>query len=189
MINYLGTDAMYYLTDRIQVIPGVQGVIPTKKVSQNGKFYVLVDKKESNRVRQTLQKIFDGWYREVVPADAKTKNGQFDGSPEVPTPRNDGYSSGDNSWLRAYTKSFMEYSVAGMATTTTNGDASYLDRVWDTQTTATTQSMTPTPTPVNRSPGGTYTSYVAATVSDQVSGMTESEPPRDVRHEELTKKL
>jgi hypothetical protein len=93
MINNLGTEAMYYLTDRIQAIPGVHDVIPTKKVTQNGKFYVLVDKNAENKVREKLKKKFDGWYWETVPDDAKPKNGQFYGKPEVATPKTDGYSS------------------------------------------------------------------------------------------------
>ena len=51
----------------------------TKKVSTNGKIYVLVDKAAEKKVRESLQKRFDGWYREVVPEDAKPKEGQFDG--------------------------------------------------------------------------------------------------------------
>jgi hypothetical protein len=44
MVNYVGTEAMYYLSDRIKVIPGVKDIIPIKKVTDNGKFYILVDK-------------------------------------------------------------------------------------------------------------------------------------------------
>jgi hypothetical protein len=73
MINYLGADAMYYLSDRIQAMPGVQDVIPTKKVDQNGKFYVLVHKNDANTVRQSLQKQFAEWFRDIVPEDANRK--------------------------------------------------------------------------------------------------------------------
>jgi hypothetical protein len=37
----------YYLTDRIQTLAGVQDVIPTKKVTENGKFYFLEEKMKS----------------------------------------------------------------------------------------------------------------------------------------------
>jgi hypothetical protein len=86
MINYLGSDAMYYLTDRIQTITGVYDVIPTKKVSENGKFYVLVDKKTVSDVRESLTKTFDRWFQEFVPEDARPKPGRFDGPPEIGKP-------------------------------------------------------------------------------------------------------
>ena len=86
---------MYYLSDRIQVTPGVKDVIPTKKVAQTGKFYVLVDKKAEGAVRASLKKRFDGWFQEVIPEDAKPKAGQFDGPPEVGSPWSHGYSSGE----------------------------------------------------------------------------------------------
>lgn len=67
MIKNLARNAgrypMYYLRDRIQAISGLQDVIPTKKVSQeNGKFYVLVNKAEESKVRQSLQNQCERWY-------------------------------------------------------------------------------------------------------------------------------
>ena len=191
MINHIGSDAMYYLSDRIQAIPGVLDVIPTKKVSHNGKFYVLVHKNEESKVRKALQQQFDEWYRDVVPEDAKPRDGKFEGSPEVPTPRTDGYSSGEHSWLTTSTKSFMEYSVTSMTTNTTNGDTEqFLDRAWDNRPRAevppsTNQTQFRKPSSSERM----YASYAAATVSDQMSGMTESDTPRDIIHEELRNKI
>jgi hypothetical protein len=188
MINSLGTDAMYYLSDRIQAIPGVKDVIPTKNVEISGRFYVLVDKSDANRVRESLGKNFDQWYLEVVPEDAKPKEGTYQGPPGVASPRSDGYSSGDNTWMTTSTRgSFMMYSVASMETSTSNGSQS-LDRAWETRpavhskTTETSASYQPT----QKKP---FASYAAATVSDQVSGITESEQIRDARHEELRSKI
>jgi hypothetical protein len=130
IINHLGTEAMYYLTDRIQSISGVKDVIPTRNVSQNGKFYVLVDKKAETAVRSELHKRFDKWYSEAVPEDAKPKVGQFEGSPAVGIPRSDGYSSGENSRMTASTKSFLQYSVASMEQSM-NDDDQYLDSAWE----------------------------------------------------------
>ncbi len=82
MINTnLGTEAMYYLSDGIKVIQDVHDVVPTKKVSQNGKFFVLVDKLSEKKVRKSLKERFDAWYREVVPEDAKPLDGHFGGVP------------------------------------------------------------------------------------------------------------
>jgi hypothetical protein len=177
---------MYYITDRIRAIPGVQDVIPTKNVSQNGRFYVLVDKNVESKVRDSLQKKFDEWYKEVVPEDAKPKDGQFYGKPEVGTPKTDGYSSGDNSWTSASTKSFMTFSAASMATHDTSGNDTHLDSAWDNLNTAGKQSTASVST--NSSSGRVYASYASAAISDQMSGMTESDP-RDTRHEELTNKI
>jgi hypothetical protein len=185
MINYLGTEAMYYLTDRIQAISGVQDVIPTKKVALNGKFYVLVNKNAESKVRESLKKKFDGWYWEVVPDDAKPKDGQFHGKPEVATPKTDGYSSGENSWTTASTQSFLTFSVASMATSTI-ADVNNLDNAWDNQTAENARSKAPNP--AYRSSRKSHTSYAAATISDQMSGITESDP-RDARHEELNNKI
>jgi hypothetical protein len=187
MINYLGSDAMYYLTDRIQTITGVlYEVIPTKKVSENGKFYVLVDKKAVSDVRESLTKTFDRWFQEFVPEDARPKPGRFDGPPEIGKPKSDGYSSGDNSWITASTKSFLTYSVKNMETDT-SVESQDLDSAWEQRTTATTQSKSSTPP--QRPIGKTFESYAAATSFDQVSGMTEPEHPRDVRHDELSSKI
>jgi hypothetical protein len=186
MINNLGTEAMYYLTDRIKTISGVTDVIPTKKVSQNGKFYVLVQKQAESAVRDSLKKCFDRWYHDAVPEDAKPKEGQYDGPPGVANPRSDGFSSGENSWLTSSTKSFLTYSVTNMEQSVTENDQD-LDSAWDQQTATTHPSTVPSPT--RRTPGKTYASYAAATVSDQVSGMTEPDPARDPRHDELSNKI
>ena len=186
MINHIGAEAMYYLSDRIQAIPGVKDVIPTKKVDQTGKFYVLVDKKAESAVRMSLKNQFNGWIREVVPEDAKPKAGHFDGPPEVGSPRSDGYSSGENSHMTASTKSFMMFSVASMEQST-NEEDQYLDKAWEQRTEETSQSTTSSS--IHRRTGTTYASYAAATVSDQVSGMTETEPSRDQKHEELSNKI
>ncbi|KAI2512755.1 hypothetical protein MHU86_1543 [Fragilaria crotonensis] len=191
MINYLGLDAMYYLSDRIQAMSGVQDVIPAKKVDQNGKFYVLVQKNDANKVRQSLQKQFAEWFRDIVPEDAKPKEGQFEGPPVVPNPKTDGYSSGENSWMTTSTKSFMEYSVESMTTNTIDSGTMFrLDRAWDNRTGDTIHQSTNHSTNTrSQYSERTYASYAAATVSDQVSGMTESDTPRDIRHEELTNKI
>ena len=190
MINHLGADAMYYLTDRIRIISGVHDVIPTKKESENGKFYVLVDKKAENAVRESLKKRFDAWYREVVPEDAKPRPGRFEGPPGIGNPRSDGFSSGENSWMTASTKSFMTFSVTNMETEA-GENVPYLDSAWEEQGIAKTasQSSSGITTRSHRPSGKTFESYAAATVSDQVSGMTEPEQSRDARHEELTIKI
>ena len=187
MINHLGVDAMYYLSDRIRSISGVYDVIPTRKVSENGKFYVLVGKQAEKGVRESLKKRFDNWFREVVPEDAKPQPGRFDGPPEVGNPRSDGFSSGDNSWMTTSTKSFMSFSVSNMGIRA-DSDEHDLDGVWEKRSTPSIDQST-VQSPPMRPLGKTFESYAAATVSDQVSGMTEPEQTRDVCHEELSTKI
>jgi hypothetical protein len=38
VINFISKEAMYYLTDRIQVIPGVIDVVPTRTVGKTGRY-------------------------------------------------------------------------------------------------------------------------------------------------------
>ncbi|KAI2499827.1 hypothetical protein MHU86_14644 [Fragilaria crotonensis] len=192
MINSLGSEAMYYLADRIQAISGVHDVIPTKAVDQTGRFYVLVDKAAEPKVRESLLKQFDLWYEEVVPEDAKPKEGKFEGIPGVGNPRADGYSSGDNSWLTTSTRSFMQFSVTSMTSTSTIGhvESTSLD---GEERVANIDGITLDSSPTSKHMSGRkYSSYAAATattVSDQVSGITESEQLRDVQHEELRNKI
>ena len=77
MINNLGTEVKYCLSDQIKVIQGLHNVVPTKKISQNGKFYVLVDKSSKKKVRESLKKSFNAWYRNRMPEDAMPKDGRF----------------------------------------------------------------------------------------------------------------
>ena len=78
-----------------------------------------------------------------------------------------------------------------MTTNTTNGDTEqFLDRAWDNRPRAevppsTNQTQFRKPSSSERM----YASYAAATVSDQMSVMTESDTPPDIIHEELRNKI
>jgi hypothetical protein len=150
----------------------------------NGKFYILVDKNAAAGVRESLKNRFDRWYHEVVPDDAKPKTGQFEGPPEIGTPRSDGFSNGENSWITSSTKNFMSFSVTGMETSMEDYDTSNLDGAAKDQHTV-RSTYSDEQTSKHGIPGRTYASYASATTSDQVSGMTEPDQPRDVKHEEL----
>ena len=78
VINHLGTDAMYYLSDRIKAIAGVIDVVPNRKVEQNGRYYVLAPKAQIQKVRESLNKRFDKWYFDDVPSDARPQEGRFE---------------------------------------------------------------------------------------------------------------
>ena len=81
----------------------------------------------------------------------------------------------------------MSFSVSSLPSEENNDDAPDLDRVWGTQASTPEPSSASTSSRINVR---THASYAAATVSDQVSGITDSEPsPRDVKHEDLSMKI
>ncbi len=80
----------------------------------------------------------------------------------------------------------MSFSVASMETPSSI-DVQYLDSAWEQRTAETAQSTVQTPP--HPPQGKTYASYASAATSDQVSGMTEPDAPRDDRHDELNKKI
>jgi len=195
-INHIGKEAMYYLTDRIQAISGVIDVVQTRRVEETGRYFVIVNKENVQRVREKLLKKFPIWYEDAVPEDARPKPEQFAGqTPEIATARADGFSEGDNSWMTNSTRSFMSFSVTSMQLTSNSEDEQYLDRSYrevpmDASTKTKGADRTAQPPTRNK----TFASYAsaagAAASSDQMSGITDSEPsPRDVHHEELNLKI
>ncbi len=190
VIDNVGKDAMYYLSDRIQAIAGVLDVTPTRKVDETGRYLVIVNKENTNRVREKLLKKFDFWLEDAVPDDARPRPEQYNGPPTVRTSRSDGYSEGDASWMTNSTSSFLTFSVASMKSTSVSADEQYLDRAWDTPTE--TSTTTKNDHSFRSSTRKQHKSYAAAVApgSDQMSGITDSEPsPRDARHEELSLRI
>ena len=187
VINNIGKEAMYYLSDRIRAISGVIDVVMSKKVDTTGRYYVLANKDNISQVRDKLTKKFERWYQEVVPEDARPRPDQFEGPPEIGNPRSDVFSEGDNSFMTNSTKSFMSFSVSSMPQDENAPNAPDLDFVRGTKVSAPEPKR---PAPVSHNHLRTHASYAAATVSDQVSGITDSEPsPRDAKHEELSMKI
>ena len=187
-INNIGKEAMYYLIDRIRAITGVIDVIATKKVDVTGRYHVLVNKENIERVRDKLTNKFNPWYQDVVPEDARPHPEQFEGPPAIGIPRSDGFSEGDNSFLTSSTRSFMSFSVSSMTNPSSNKDTQDLDNAWISPSVpAPTPKVTPQPPQQHKR---AYASYAEATSIDQVSGITDSEPsPRDAKHEELSTRI
>jgi hypothetical protein len=192
VIDNIGKEAMYYISDRIQAISGVIDVVPARNVEITGRYLIIVNKENMQRVRDKLSKTFNQWYNEVVPDDAKPKPEQYEGVPGIRNSRSDGFSEGDQSWMTSSTRSFMSFSVASMPSTGVAGENDQdLDRAWETPITPPT-GTTQEELPPTYQPGKPYATYAAATAgSDQVSGITDSEPSpsRDSRHDELSLKI
>ncbi len=72
VINYIGKEAMYYISDRIQAISGVIDVVPARTEARTGRYLVIVEKEHMQRAREKLSEKFDQWYREVVPDERRT---------------------------------------------------------------------------------------------------------------------
>ena len=129
VINYVGQEAMHFLTDRIRAISGIIDVVPTRKVKETGRYIVIVNKQNIQSVWDKLKKKFDQWYTDAVPEDARPRSGQYAGVPAIGTPRYKSFSEGDQSWITNSTQSFMSFSVASMeANGVTTEDQCHLDR-------------------------------------------------------------
>jgi hypothetical protein len=195
-INHIGKEAMYYLSDRIQAISGVLDVVPTRKGEETGRYFVIVNKDDVHRVREKLLKKFNLWYADAVPEDAQPKPEQYAGqAPEIATARSDGFSEGDNLWMTNSTRSFLSFSATSMQSTSNTDDEQYLDQTyWELPPEASTKSNAvdrAAQASMENKKFASYTSAAgAAASSDQMSGITDSEPsPRDVQHEELNLKI
>ncbi len=167
-------------------------MVPTRKVDETGRYLVIVNKDNIQRVRDKLKNKFDQWYADAVPEDARPRTGQYAGPPAVGTPRSENFSEGDQSWLTSSTRSFMSFSVASMeANGVTTKEQQHLDRTWESSIgeLSGTQGDQHSKTQ-SRKTHKSYAAAAAATGFDQVSGITESDPtPRDAIHEELSLKI
>ena len=187
VINHLGTDAMYYLADRIKAIAGVIDVVPNRNVSINRQYYVLAPKEQINAVRATLYKRFEKWYIDDVPIDARPREGRFYGPPMIAKPRTDDYSSGEQSYLTTSSRNFMEYSTAAM---TDSDDTQDLDGIWDSASSQFAENQTQqTEQTDQHPPKQIFGSYASAVTSEPISVVTDSEQAKDRQNEELTSRM
>jgi uncharacterized membrane-anchored protein YhcB (DUF1043 family) len=99
ILQNIDPDAMFYLVDHIQALIGVLDVIPSKTISINGNYRVLVDKDHFRNLRRTLLKNLPLWYSVHVPLEARPREGQYPDDPMVAPLHEDGYSSGDGLYM------------------------------------------------------------------------------------------
>ena len=108
VINNVGMDAMFYLSKRIKAIGGFQDAVPSRNVTINRRYNILVEKSSFANVRKELLKNFSSWYATEVPMDARPSDGKYPGPPGVAPPRQDGYLSGEQSYMTTSSYSFMQ---------------------------------------------------------------------------------
>ena len=99
IMQNIGQDAMFYLVDHIQALEGVIDVNPSKTIEINGNYRILVQKDQFSNLRRLMKKNLLQWYSEHVPTEAMPREGQYPGSPRVAPLMEDGYSSGEDSYM------------------------------------------------------------------------------------------
>ena len=121
VMQYISSDTMYYLTDRIAAVDSVIDLIEVPNSEDIGKYRVLVHKDDFHKARKSLQTGLPIWYAESVPDDAKPHQDRFPGDPEVVPIMSDGYSSGEDSYHSFSVNTALRYdSVKSDITTDTS---------------------------------------------------------------------
>jgi hypothetical protein len=97
-LNHIGTEAMYYMSDHIQSVMGVQALLPTK-YTDLGQYKVLVTEKDFKKVREHFQKYLIPWYDQYVEPDARNPESRYPGPPAVASIDADDYSEDEKSYM------------------------------------------------------------------------------------------
>ena len=97
-LNYVGSEAMYYMSDHITAVEGVKALLPTKH-SDMGQYKVSVTEKDFQRIRAHLQKYIQPWYDQFVEPDARNPESMFPGPPMVAPIEADDYSENEDSYM------------------------------------------------------------------------------------------
>ena len=97
-LNHIGSEAMYYMSDHINAVPGVQALLPTKHADL-GQYKVSVAEKDFQRIRMHLKKYIQPWYDQFVEPDARNPESKFPGPPIVASIEADDYSEDEQSYM------------------------------------------------------------------------------------------
>ena len=109
ILQNIGVDAMYYISDYIMTVDGVIDIMPARTVDINGNYRVLVHKDNFRMVRKTLMHAIPDWYEVHVKPDAYPREGAFPGPPCVAPIADDGYSSGEESYMNLSINTALSY--------------------------------------------------------------------------------
>ena len=108
-LQNIGEDAMYYLSDHLLLIPGTIDLNPSKTFDLNGNYRLLVEKHAFRHVWKTLKSHLPLWFGEHVPLDAQPPADAYPGDPGVASIAEDGYSSGEDSYMNQSITSALSY--------------------------------------------------------------------------------
>ena len=105
-LNYVGSEAMYYMSDHITAVEGVKALLPTKRI-ELGQYKVSVIEKDFQRIRAHLQKYLKPWYDQFVEPDARNPESMFPGPPMVASIEADDYSENEESYMTVSVKTAL----------------------------------------------------------------------------------
>ena len=115
VLQYLHPDTMFHIEELIKATNGVIDIMPDKHVLMNGKYRILVEKDTFKTARDEVQRHLTGWCDEYIPIDAYPKPNPFPDKARVQPIHNDGFSSGENSWMSLSNASFMSMDLSNVA--------------------------------------------------------------------------
>jgi hypothetical protein len=141
VLQYLHPDMMFHIDEFIKAIDGVIDIMPDRHVIKNGKYRVQVSQEKFKKSREALIQYLPGWCNEYIPDDAYPYPNPFPEAPKVQPIRNDGFSSGENSWMSMSNTSFLSMDLSNVAdddyfsnTTTATKAFTYAEIVLPTKT-------------------------------------------------------
>jgi hypothetical protein len=115
VLQYLHPDMMFHIDEFIKSINGVIDIMPDKSVLTTGKYRVQVTQSTYKTARESLIHYLPGWCEEYIPIDAYPHPNPFPASPRVQPNHNDGFSSGENSWMSMSNTSFLSMDLSHVA--------------------------------------------------------------------------
>ena len=124
VLNNIGTDAMLYLAHWIEQVEGVHEILPFKSVDIDGRYRILVNKKDFHRIRSHISNHLPQWYTDHVVVDAHPHPNRFPGEPGVASIKSDEYSSSEGSYMARTVNTILSYAetVSTQHSKTTNDD-------------------------------------------------------------------
>jgi hypothetical protein len=115
VMQYLHPDMMFHIDEFIKAIDGVIDIMPDRHAIKTGKYRVQVSQEKFKKSRDTLIQYLPGWCNEYIPDDAYPYPNPFPEQPRVQPIRNDGFSSGENSWMSMSNTSFLSMDLSNVA--------------------------------------------------------------------------
>ena len=109
VLNHIGQDAMYYLSDHINAVAGVQAILPAKSIEKDGKFKVSVLEKDYLRIRTHLVQLVPTCYEQYVEPDERPPANRYPGPPQVAPHDMDDYSTDEKSYMTISVNSAMSF--------------------------------------------------------------------------------
>jgi hypothetical protein len=106
---------MFHIDEHIKAIDGVLDIMPDKNVLTTGKYRVQVSQDKFKTARALLIRFLPGWCEEHIPVDAYPYPNPFPDDPKVQAIHNDGFSSGENSWMSMSNASFLSMDLNNVA--------------------------------------------------------------------------